>query len=99
MPDFGTAFSGLALGRTLSAPELIRAVRFLVAAEYEATQMYVQLAEASDHPLATQVLRDIADEERVHAGELLRLLQELAPDEAVLYAQGAREVEEMILGR
>jgi rubrerythrin len=27
------------------------------------------------------VLKDIADEERVHAGEFLRLLKELAPDE------------------
>ena len=41
-------------------------------------------------------LKDIADEEIVHAGEFLRLLHELAPDEAAFYAQGAQEVEEMI---
>jgi rubrerythrin len=99
MPDFGTPFSGVTHGRKLSGPELIRAVRFLVASEYEATQMYVQLAESIDHPLAIKVLRDIADEELVHAGEFLRLLHELAPDEAALYAKGSREVEEMILGK
>ena len=42
------------------------------------------------------VLKDIADEERVHAGEFLRLLHELAPDEEKLYAEGTKEVEEEI---
>lgn len=99
MPDFGSPFSGLASGKKLTEPELIRAIRFMVAAEFEATQMYVQLAESTDHPLAVQVLRDIADEELVHAGEFLRLLHELAPDEAMLYAKGAKEVEEMLVGK
>lgn len=99
MPDFGSPFSGLANGRKLTEPELIRAIRFMVAAEFEATQMYVQLAESTDHPVAAKVLRDIADEELVHAGEFLRLLHELAPDEAMLYAKGAREVEEMMIGK
>ena len=40
-----------------------------------------------------KVLKDIADEERVHAGEFLRLLRELAPDEEEFYAEGAAEVE------
>lgn len=44
------------------------------------------------------VLKDITDEERVHAGEFLRLLRELAPDEDKLYAQGAKEVEGAIEG-
>jgi rubrerythrin len=41
-------------------------------------------------------LKDIADEERVHAGEFLRLLKELAPDEEKFYREGAKEVEEEI---
>jgi rubrerythrin len=94
MPDFKSPFSGVAHGTKLTHEELIRAIRFLVASEYEATQMYMQLAEATNHTLTVQVLKEIADEERVHAGELLRLLNELAPEEAKLYAQGAKEVEE-----
>jgi len=39
------------------------------------------------------VLKDIADEERVHAGEFLRLLREIAPDEEKFYAEGAAEVD------
>jgi rubrerythrin len=96
MPEFGSPFSGLAHGRKLTKAELIRAIRFLVAAEYEAVQMYMQLAESIDNKLAAEVLEDIAKEERVHAGEFLRLLKELAPDEEKFYAEGAQEVEEEI---
>jgi len=96
MPEFGNPFSGLAKERKLTGAELIRAVRFTVAAEYEAIQLYMQLAESTDNMLAIEVLKDIADEERVHAGEFLRLLKELAPDEEKLYAEGAAEVEEEI---
>ena len=96
MPEFGSPFSGLAKDRKLTKSELIRAIRFLVAAEYEAVQMYMQLAESIDSKLATEVLVDVANEERVHAGEFLRLLKELAPDEEKHYAEGAKEVEEEI---
>jgi rubrerythrin len=93
MPDFGHPFSGLATERKLTEEELKRAIRFMVSAEYEAIQLYMQLAESTDNKLAAEVLKDIADEERVHAGEFLRLLKELAPDEEQLYAEGAKEVE------
>jgi len=96
MPDFGTPFAGLAQGRKVTHEELIRAVRFMVAAEYEAIQLYMQLAESTDNKLAIEMLRDVADEERIHAGEFLRLLHELAPDEKSLYDEGADEVEEEI---
>ena len=93
MAVFGSPFSGLANERKLTKGELIRAIRFMVAAEYEATQLYMQLAESTDNKLAAEVLKDIADEELVHAGEFLRLLYELAPGEKKLYAEGAEEVE------
>ena len=96
MPEFGNPFSGLAADRKLTEAELIRAIRFMVAAEYEAVQLYMQLAESTDNKLAIEVLKDIADEERVHAGEFLRLLHELAPDEEKLYTEGSEEVQEMI---
>jgi rubrerythrin len=96
MPEFGSPFSGLANDRKVTHEELIRAIRFMIAAEYEAIQLYMQLAESTDNELAIEVLKDIADEERVHAGEFLRLLHELAPDEKGFYAEGAEEVEEEI---
>jgi len=96
MPEFGSSFSGLKNDRKLTEEELIRAIRFMIAAEYEAIQLYMQLAESTDNRLAQEVLKDIADEERVHAGEFLRLLKELAPDEEKFYKEGEEEVEEEI---
>jgi rubrerythrin len=96
MPDFGNPFSGLARDRKVTHDELVRGIRFMVAAEYEAVQLYMQLAESTDNKLAIAVLKDIADEERVHAGEFLRLLHQLQPDEQEFYDKGAEEVEEEI---
>ncbi|HOP68075.1 MAG TPA: ferritin family protein [Methanoregulaceae archaeon] len=96
MPEFGTAFSGMKAERKLTHSELVRAIRFMIAAEYEAVQIYVQLAESIDNQLAKEVLMDIADEEKVHAGEFLRLLHELDPEEEKFYAEGKEEVEEEI---
>ncbi|EMR73451.1 Rubrerythrin [Thaumarchaeota archaeon SCGC AB-539-E09] len=96
MPEFGSPFSGLAKDRKLTDNELVRAIRFMVAAEYEAIQLYMQLAESIDNEVAIEVLKDISDEERVHAGEFLRLLHYLAPDEQKFYDEGSGEVEEEI---
>jgi rubrerythrin len=96
MPEFGSPFSGLAADRKLTTAELVRAIRFMVAAEYEAVQLYMQLAESTDDELSQEVLKDIADEERVHAGEFLRLLKHLAPDEEKFYDEGAEEVKQMM---
>ena len=98
MPGFASPFAGMASDRPLTATELVRAIRFLVAAEYEAVQMYMQLAESTGNTQAQTVLTDIANEERVHAGEFLRLLKALAPDEEQFYLQGTAEVDALIGG-
>ena len=96
MPEFGSPFSGMKAEHKVTETELIRAIRFMVAAEYEAVQLYMQLAESTNDKLAKEVLTDIADEERVHAGEFLRLLKHLAPDEEKFYREGEEEVNEMM---
>jgi len=94
MPEFGSPFSGNALDRKLTKSELVRAIRFMISAEYEAIQLYMQLAESIDDKLAKEVLIDIANEERVHAGEFLKLLYHLDPEEEEYYQEGFEEVEE-----
>ena len=96
MPEFCNPFSVLKGGRKLTHKELVRAIRFMIAAEYEAIQLYQQTAESTDNKLAKEVLLDIADEEKEHAGEFLRLLRELDPNEEKFYKDGYEEVEEMI---
>lgn len=95
MPEFVNPFSGKAPERKLTKEELIRAIRLNLAAEHEAVHLYMAHAEAADHPLAKKVLIDIADEERVHAGEFSRLLQILTGDEDKFLKEGAEEVDEM----
>lgn len=80
----------------LTHNELVRAIRFMIAAEYEAIQLYTQLAESIDNKLAQDVLLDITNEEKEHAGEFYRLLQVLAPDEQGFYDEGIGETNEKI---
>ena len=96
MPEFSSPFTVLKNDRKLTHEELVRAIRFMVAAEYEAIQLYQQTAESTNNALARKVLADVANEEKEHAGEFLRLLKELAPEEEKYYRTGYKEVEEMI---
>jgi len=94
MPEFVNPFSGTVPDRKLTHEELVRAIRLNLAAEHEAVHLYMAHAEATDHPLAKEVLIDIANEERVHAGEFQRLLQILTGDEDRYMAEGREEVDE-----
>lgn len=95
MPEFINPFSGKVPDRKLTHEELIRAIRLNLAAEHEAIHLYMAHAEATDHPLARKVLIDVANEERVHAGEFERLLEILTGDEDRWLAEGREEVDEM----
>ena len=99
MPEFVNPFSGKVPDRPLTKEELIRAIRLDIAAEHEATHLYMAHAEAIDDPVARAVLIDIANEERVHVGEFMRLLSILTGDEDQWLAQGAAEVDELPLRR
>ena len=95
MPEFANPFSGKVPDRKLTHEELVRAIRLNLAAEHEAVHVYMAHADATDHPLAKEVLIDIANEERVHAGEFQRLLEILTGDEEKYMAEGREEVDEM----
>ena len=96
MPEFVDPFRGKVPDRTLSLTELIRAIRLDLAAEEEAIHIYTAHADATDNALAKRVLLDIADEERVHAGEFSRLLSILTEgEEDKFLAEGTQEVNEM----
>jgi rubrerythrin len=94
MPEFVNPFSGV-VQRKMTDRELARALRLNLAAEEEAVHLYEAHADATDNELAKKVLQDIADEERVHAGEFQRLLNILLDDEEKLLAEGAAEVDEL----
>jgi rubrerythrin len=95
MAEFVNPLTGMIPDRKLNDRELARAIRMAMAAEEEAIHMYEAMADAAENPLAAKVLQDVADEERVHAGEFQQLLRLLLPDEDQLLAQGRAEVSEM----
>jgi rubrerythrin len=96
MPEFVNPFSGKVPDHKLTHEELVRAIRLNVAAEHEAIHLYMAHADATDHPLAKRVLVDIANEEREHVGEFMRLLEILTGDEDQWLAEGRAEVDEMV---
>jgi rubrerythrin len=93
MPDFFNPFSGMVPDRKLTKEELIRVIRLDIAGELEAIHGYMAHADATDNELAKAVLIDIANEERVHVGELQRLLAIISGDEDEFLKKGTLEVD------
>ena len=96
MPDFGSPFSGLAYEYMLTEEELVRAIRFLVAAEYEAVEMYGKVRDACTDERIKKAIQSIIDEEKVHAGEFLQMIDMLDPGEKKFYDEGRKEVEDNV---
>ncbi len=99
MPEFVNPFTGVVPMRKLTDSELLRALRLDLSAEEEAVHLYLSHADATDNELAKRILKDIADEERVHKGEFQRLINILSGDEESFLTQGAEEVNAMVEGR
>jgi rubrerythrin len=52
MPEFCNPFTVQKSDKKLTHEELVLAIRFMIAAEYEAIQLYQQTAESTDSELA-----------------------------------------------
>ena len=94
MPNFTDPFPGIKETRPMSTSDLIRALRLDLAAEEDAIHLYTAHAESTESPLAIKVLLSIANEERTHAGEFLKLIELLDPTEKKFLENGATEVED-----
>jgi rubrerythrin len=90
--NFINPFPGITETKPMSASDLVRALRLDLAAEEEAVHLYTAHAEATDNLMAQTILQDIANEERVHAGEFLTLIEALT-DEGKFLEEGKEEVE------
>lgn len=95
MPGFLDPFDFQSEG-TLSKEDLINAIRLDMANELEAMTVYTAHACACQDPLVKKVLKDIADEERTHLGELEALLRYLDPSNLDHECAGACEVLDQI---
>ena len=89
---FQEPFSGIIPDRKLTESEQVRALRLDLASEEEAIATYTAHADAIDDVLVQMVLTSIADEERVHAGELQMLIDIISGDEFTRLSKGMKEV-------
>lgn len=78
---------------TLTDRELTRALRDAIIAENDAIKQYETVADSTTNDKVKEVLQDIANEEKVHVGELQQLLRDLLPDEQDFLDEGANEVD------
>lgn len=93
MPAFLNPYAGNAPDRPMSNTELVRALRLNLAGELEAIATYNAHADACSDAFVKEILTDIANEERVHVGELMRLIQRVTGDEEKYLMQGMEEVD------
>jgi len=97
MPTFLYNPNGEIKSRKLTHEELIGAVRYTIAAEFEAIEVYMQLAESTDNEMVKRVMRSVADEERAHVNEFLKILDEIDPRDETLFAEKPILLEDKIL--
>lgn len=96
MAQFMNPFPGLTPDKKLDARELSRAIRQSIAEE--AVHLYEAVADATDNELVKKVMQEVADEEKVHAGEFQRVLEILEKDEKKFMEDGFAEVDEKVAG-
>lgn len=70
-------------------------IRQLIAEEQDAVISYTERAEQVDDPLIRQTFLDIAQEEKVHSGELMDLLSRFDPQEDDAQSEGGQEVDDL----
>ena len=79
---------------TFTERELTRALRDALIDEQNAIIKYEAIVDASTDDKVKKVVQDIADEERVHVGELMQLLSEITgKEEDAFLADGREEAE------
>lgn len=72
------------------------ALRLSIIAEYDAINLYEQLAERVKDAKAKKLFLDIAKEEKVHVGEFQELLEQLDNEQGESLEEGEEEAEELL---
>jgi hypothetical protein len=86
MVETGSKRSDVAFDRKLSDDESFKADQFMMTIGYRATQLFMQLALSTNNKFALRVLNEVIDENRMHVGESLKLLNDLAEEKEKVFA-------------
>lgn len=96
MAGLSNPFPALLPGKSLSKQELTAVIRQAIVSEHDAISQYELQAEAAQDPVISKILRSIADEERVHVGELTKLLEYVDGRESELLEKGYAEANQWL---
>ena len=83
-------------GSSLSGDAVAQAIRLAIIGELDAINLYLQLAEVISDERIRGVLKEIAEEEKVHVGELLEVLKLVDEEQVKALARGREEVKELV---
>jgi rubrerythrin len=76
--------------RKKTSDEII--LRQAIVAEFDAVSLYEQMSRSAKNPRVKKLLLDIAQEEKVHIGELEGMLETLDPEHKPSTADGRKEM-------
>lgn len=94
--DLSSIAPVLKTDKPLDERETTRAIRQAICAEHDAVHMYEVIADSCSNKAVKELLQDIADEERVHVGELQQLLVILDPKDEKFFEEGKQEAKEVL---
>jgi len=95
VPNFAGPFAGN-VEKKMDRAELVRAIMLDIAAELEATFVYLAHRDARDDEDARKVLMDIAQEELLHAGQFTSLLYRLDAEAGKQAQAGFEEASQLL---
>jgi len=81
---------------TFTDRELTRALRDALIAEEGAIKQYETVVDSTNNPKVKKILQDIANEEKVHVGELQSILNSLLKDEQDFLDEGHKETSDTL---
>ena len=91
MAEFLEISSVYKTGKKLGPVEMLRAIKLAIASEFEAIQIYQQIMESTEDKRIINVLKEITNDEKHHAGGLYKLLELLSPTDLKEYEHGYDE--------
>jgi hypothetical protein len=91
MPEMSSTHSVKSLNHRFTRAELARALRLAIADEYEAIQIYEQIAESTEDEEIREVIMHIVEEEQKHADQFWDLLARVIPEEREIYDSAVEE--------
>lgn len=83
------------LSDTTACSDDVQRLNLAIIGENDAINLYIQLANKSKNPLVSEILLNIAKEEKVHVGELLKCISMIDPEFYDSMKEGAKEVDQL----